>query len=41
MVNVLIVNYNTQKLTNACICSVNKFTPDATIQYTQKCTSIR
>ena len=31
MVNVLIVNYNTQKLTNACICSVNKFTPDATI----------
>ena len=31
MVNVLIINYNTQKLTNACICSVNKFTPDATI----------
>lgn len=29
--NVLIVNYNTQKLTDACICSVNKTTTDARI----------
>lgn len=29
--NVLIINYNTQKLTEACIKSVNKFTPGCTI----------
>lgn len=29
--NVVIVNYNTQKLTNACIMSVNKCTPDCHI----------
>ncbi len=29
--NILIVNYNTQKLTDACIKSINKTTPDCTI----------
>ena len=30
-INVLIVNYNTQKLTEACIKSINKHTPGVNI----------